>query len=38
MPVAFRYKGLVYLDPLEVAKAEHATAERARRLISPRAA
>jgi excisionase family DNA binding protein len=26
------------LDPVEVAKAEHATAERARRFISPRAA
>jgi hypothetical protein len=32
MPVAHRYKGIVYLDPVEVAKAERATAERARRI------
>lgn len=38
LPVAWRYKGLIYLDPVEVAKAEHATAERARRLIVPTAA
>lgn len=34
MPIAYRYKGLVYLDPIEVAKAERATAERARRLVA----
>ena len=38
MPVAYRYRGLVYLDPVEVAKAERATAERARRIIVPTAA
>lgn len=38
MPIAYRHKGIVYLDPLEVAKAERATAERARRLTSARAA
>lgn len=35
---AHRYKRRLLLDPVEVAKAERATAERARRLISPRAA
>lgn len=30
---ACRYKRRLLLDPVEVAKAEHATAERARRLI-----
>ena len=35
---AHRFKRRLLLDPVEVAKAEHATAERARRLISPRAA
>jgi predicted transcriptional regulator len=34
MPIAYRHKGIVYLDPLEVAAAELATAEKARR-ISP---
>ncbi len=38
MPVAYRHKGIVYLDPVEVAKAELATAERARRYTSSRAA
>ncbi len=38
MPIAYRYKGLVYLDPVEVAKAERATAERARRLTASAAA
>ena len=38
LPVAWRFKGRSYLDPVEVAKAEHATADRARRLIVPTAA
>lgn len=38
MPVAYRYKGQLYLDPVEVAKAERATAERARRMHPGRAA
>lgn len=32
LPVAWRHKGRIMLDPLEVAKAEHATRKRARRL------
>lgn len=35
---AHRYKRRLLLDPVDVAKAEHATAARARRIISPRAA
>lgn len=31
LPVAFRYRGRIMLNPVEVAKAERATAERARR-------
>jgi hypothetical protein len=38
LPVAFRYRGRIMLDPIEVAKAEHATAARARRHIRPTAA
>ena len=38
LPVAWRYKGRLLLDPVEVAKAERATAERARRIIVPTAA
>ena len=38
LPVAFRYRGRIMLDPVEVQKAERATAERARRLIVPTAA
>jgi hypothetical protein len=38
LPVAFRYRGRIMLDPVEVQKAEHATAERARRIIRPTAA
>ena len=38
LPVAFRYRGRIMLDPVEVQKAEHATAERARRVIVPTAA
>lgn len=34
MPIAYKHKGVIYLDPVEVAKAELATAEKARR-ISP---
>jgi hypothetical protein len=33
-----RWKGQIRLDPVEVAKAEHATARRARRFIMPTAA
>ena len=35
---AHRYKRRLLLDPVEVAKAEHATAKRARRIIVPTAA
>lgn len=38
LPVAHRWRGRIMLDPVEVAKAEHATAARARRLIQPTAA
>jgi hypothetical protein len=38
LPVAFRWRGRIMLDPREVQKAEHATAARARRLIRPTAA
>jgi hypothetical protein len=38
LPVAFRFRGRIMLDPVEVAKAEHATAVRARRTIRPTAA
>jgi hypothetical protein len=38
LPVAYRWRGRIMLDPVEVAKAEHATAPRARRLIQPTAA
>ena len=38
LPVAFRYRGRIMLDPVEVQKAEHATAKRARRVIQPTAA
>jgi hypothetical protein len=38
LPVAFRYRGRIMLDPVEVQKAENATAKRARRLIVPTAA
>lgn len=31
LPVKYRWKGQIALDPVEVAKAEHATALRARR-------
>lgn len=34
LPVRYRYKGVIALDPVEVAKAEHATALRARRRIA----
>lgn len=35
LPVASRYKGRIRLDPVEVARAEHATAHRARRITVP---
>lgn len=35
---AHRFKRRIYLDPVEVAKAERATAKRARRIIVPTAA
>jgi hypothetical protein len=38
LPVAGRYKRRLLLNPVEVAKAEHATARRARRTIQPTAA
>jgi hypothetical protein len=38
LPVAGRFKRRLLLDPIEVAKAEHATAPRARRMIRPTAA
>jgi hypothetical protein len=31
LPVAYRWKGRIMLDPVEVAKAEHATARKTRR-------
>ena len=31
LPVAVRYRGRIMLDPVEVAKAKHATDKRARR-------
>jgi phage antirepressor YoqD-like protein len=33
LPVGKRENGLIYLNPVEVAKADHATAERARRIV-----
>jgi hypothetical protein len=33
LPVAWRYKGRIMLDPVEVAKADHATREKARRVV-----
>ena len=33
LPVAWRYKGRIMLDPVEVAKADHATKEKARRVV-----
>ena len=33
LPVAWRYKGRIMLDPVEVAKADHATKGKARRVV-----
>ena len=38
LPVAFRYRGRIMLNPVEVAKDERATAERARRFLVSTAA
>jgi hypothetical protein len=37
LPVALREGRAIWLDPVELAKAEHATARRARRVIVPTA-
>jgi len=37
LPVAWRYKGKIMLDPVEVAKSDHATKFKARRALKPAA-